>query len=163
MHQRKLLLLDTATQVVNGQQVPLKDISAGMTGILLAMHMCHEVDVYGFGQAETYYYPKVYPHCLPSLCGVPAVHLGATGQAKRLTGVLTLAVEACRSGLGHHPLLASGAPLHGHLQEVCFPREFSQLGQIRFHWLAAGVLPGWAPRIVRADHLADSILGNISA
>jgi len=59
MHQRKLLLLDTATQVVNGQQVPLKDISAGMTGILLAMHMCHEVDVYGFGQAETYYYPKL--------------------------------------------------------------------------------------------------------
>lgn len=58
---RRHLLLNknTTTQVINGEQVPLKDISAGMTGIVLAMHMCHEVDVYGFGKAETYYYPKV--------------------------------------------------------------------------------------------------------
>eukprot|EP00191_Tetraselmis_sp_GSL018_P009108 CAMPEP_0177615582 /NCGR_PEP_ID=MMETSP0419_2-20121207/23543_1 /TAXON_ID=582737 /ORGANISM="Tetraselmis sp., Strain GSL018" /LENGTH=507 /DNA_ID=CAMNT_0019113271 /DNA_START=428 /DNA_END=1951 /DNA_ORIENTATION=- len=50
---------EVATQMVNGTRVYLKDISAGLTGIILAMHMCYKVDVYGFSQSGSYYYPKV--------------------------------------------------------------------------------------------------------
>mmetsp|Transcript_38982 Transcript_38982/g.92330 ORF Transcript_38982/g.92330 Transcript_38982/m.92330 type:complete len:521 (+) Transcript_38982:596-2158(+) len=53
LQQRKIV-----TQRVNGTRIRLKDISAGMTGIFAAMHMCYQVDVYGFGHSGTYYYPK---------------------------------------------------------------------------------------------------------
>jgi len=56
---RHLEEMRIVTQRVNGTLVHLKDISAGMTGIIMAMHMCYEVDVYGFTQSGAYYYPKV--------------------------------------------------------------------------------------------------------
>mmetsp|Transcript_2693 Transcript_2693/g.6323 ORF Transcript_2693/g.6323 Transcript_2693/m.6323 type:complete len:112 (-) Transcript_2693:174-509(-) len=49
----------SATQMVNSTQTRLKDMSAGLTGIFLAMHICYEVDVYGFGHSGAYYYPKL--------------------------------------------------------------------------------------------------------
>uniref|UniRef100_A0A7S1XAX2 beta-galactoside alpha-(2,6)-sialyltransferase n=1 Tax=Tetraselmis chuii TaxID=63592 RepID=A0A7S1XAX2_9CHLO len=37
-----------------------KDTSAGFFGILIALHLCGKVDLYGFTQRPTHYFPKTY-------------------------------------------------------------------------------------------------------
>eukprot|EP00899_Mesostigma_viride_P008303 jgi/Mesvir1/17474/Mv08748-RA.1 len=44
--------------------IPRTKMSTGFTGIVLALHLCHKVDIYGFSQGTGYYYPKRPTHGL---------------------------------------------------------------------------------------------------